>query len=146
VTLGPPTGCMTSSRMKADWLRITNSLEQLEPALAEPSKRLFAEFVSGAALYDRLEMLEGPIQFALGQYELANTRLIEANLAHKERNNAVVGYVFEVAIGVDPVWWTPLKLIFEVSDAPLPNRLSAGVPATDGRSGAIWTHARRAGA
>ena len=24
--------------------------------------------------------------------------------------------------GVDPVWWTPLKLIFEVSDAPLPNR------------------------
>jgi transposase len=28
-----------------------------------------------------------------------------------------------------------LKLIFEVSDAPLPNRLSAGVPATDGRSG-----------
>jgi hypothetical protein len=48
--------------------------------------------------------------------------------------------------GVDPVWWTPLKLIFEVSDAPLPNRLSAGVPATDGRSGALWTHARRAGA
>ena len=49
-------------------------------------------------------------------------------------------------VGVDPVWWTPLKLILEVSDAPLPNRLSAGVPATDGRSGAIWTHARRAGA
>ena len=48
--------------------------------------------------------------------------------------------------GVDPVWWTPLKLIFEVSDAPLPNRLSAGVSATDSRSGAIWTHARRAGA
>ena len=44
------------------------------------------------------------------------------------------------------VWWTPLKLIFEVSDAPLPNRLSAGVPATDGRSCAIRTHARRAGA
>ena len=49
-------------------------------------------------------------------------------------------------VGVDPVWWTPLKLIFEVSDAPLPNRLSAGVPATDGRSGAIWTHARGVGA
>jgi hypothetical protein len=26
-------------------------------------------------------------------------------------------------VGVDPVWRTPLKLIFEVSDAPLPNRL-----------------------
>ena len=33
-----------------------------------------------------------------------------------------------------------MKLIFEVSDAALSNRLSAGVPATDGRSGAIWTH------
>src|SRR6202451_4158028 len=51
-----------------------------------------------------------------------------------------------IGVGVDPVWWTPLKLIFEVSDAPLPNRLSAGVPATNGRSGALWTHARRAGA
>jgi transposase len=38
-------------------------------------------------------------------------------------------------VGVDPVWWTPLKLIFEVSNAPLPNRISAGVPAPDGRSG-----------
>jgi hypothetical protein len=49
------------------------------------------------------------------------------------------------AVGVARVWWTPLKLIFEVSDAPLPNRVSAGVPATDGRSGAIWTHARGVG-
>jgi hypothetical protein len=48
-------------------------------------------------------------------------------------------------VGVDPLWWTPLKLIFEVSDAPLPNRLSAGVAATDGRSGAIRTHARGVG-
>ena len=54
--------------------------------------------------------------------------------------------VLNYQYGVDPVWWTPLKLIFEVSDAPLPNRLSAGVPATDGRSGAIWTHARGVGA
>ena len=84
--------------MKVDWLRITNSLEQLDPTLAEASKRLFAELVSGAALYDRMEMLEDPIQFAMDQYELANTRLIEANLAYKERINAIVGYVFEVAI------------------------------------------------
>jgi hypothetical protein len=49
-------------------------------------------------------------------------------------------------IGVDPVLWTPLKLIFEVSDAALSNRLSAGVSATDGRSCAIWTHARGVGA
>jgi hypothetical protein len=36
-----------------------------------------------------------------------------------------------------------MKLIVEVSDALLPNRLSAGIPATDGRSSAIWTHDRR---
>jgi hypothetical protein len=87
-----------ATRMKVAWLRITNSLEQLDPTLAEPSKRLFAELVSGAALYDRLEMLEDPIQFALDQYELANTRLIEAKQAYKERFNAIVGYVFEAAI------------------------------------------------
>jgi hypothetical protein len=87
-----------ATHMKTDWLRIGNSLEQLDPALAEASKRLFAELVSGAALYDRMEMLEDPIDFALDQYELANTRLIEANVANKERVSAVVGYVFEAAI------------------------------------------------
>ena len=87
-----------ATRMRADWLRIANSLEQLDPTLAEASKRVFAELVFGAALYDRMEMLEDPIEFAMDQYELANTRLIEANLAYKERINAFVGHVFEVAI------------------------------------------------
>jgi hypothetical protein len=87
-----------ATRMKAAWLRIANSLEQLDPMLAEPSKRLFAELVSGAALYDRMEMLEDPIQFALDQYELANTRLIVAKQAYKEQFNAVVGYAFEATI------------------------------------------------
>ncbi len=87
-----------STRMRADWLRIANALEQLDPALAEASKRVFAELVNGAALYDRMEMLEDPIEFAMDQYELANTRLIEAHLAYKERINALVGHVFEVAI------------------------------------------------
>ena len=58
---------------------------------------MFAELVSAGALYDRMEILD-PIQLALDQYELANTRLIEAHLAYKERVNAVVGYGFEAAI------------------------------------------------
>jgi len=87
-----------ATRMRADWLRIASCLEQLDPALAEASKRVFSELVSGAALYDRIEMLEDPIEFAMDQYELANTRLIEANVAHNERISAVVGYVFEAAI------------------------------------------------
>jgi hypothetical protein len=88
----------SAARRKIAWLRVSRSIEQLDPTLAEPSKRLFAELVSAVSLYDRMEMLEDPIEFAADQYELANTRLIEANLAHKERLNAIVGYVFEAAI------------------------------------------------
>jgi hypothetical protein len=65
----------------------------LDPTLAEPSKRLFAELVSGASLYDRMEMLDGPIQYALDQYELANARLTEANHARKELVHSIIGYV-----------------------------------------------------
>jgi hypothetical protein len=53
-----------ATRMRVTWLRVSRSLEQLDPALAAPSKRLFAELVSAASLYDRVEMLEDPVQFA----------------------------------------------------------------------------------
>ena len=36
-----------AARMMTAWLRVSSSLEQLDPALADPSKRLFAELVSG---------------------------------------------------------------------------------------------------
>ena len=87
-----------AARMMTAWLRISNCLEQLDPALADPSKRLFAELVSAAALHDRMEMLEDPIEFAMDQYELANTRLIEADVALKERTIAIVGFALEAAI------------------------------------------------
>ena len=86
------------ARMNTAWLRIANALEQLDSRLAEPSKRLFAELVSAVSLYERMEMLEDPIEFAADQYELANTRLIDAKLVRKERMNAIVGYLFEAAI------------------------------------------------
>jgi hypothetical protein len=50
------------------------------------------------------------------------------------------------AAGVDPMWWRPLKLIFEVPDPALTTRLAAGVKATNGRSGAIRTRGRGVGA
>ena len=81
-----------ATRMKMVWLRVSRSLEQLDPALADPSKRLFAELVSAASLYDRVEMLEDPVQFALDHYEISNTRLIETNLAREERINSIAGY------------------------------------------------------
>jgi hypothetical protein len=64
--------------MCAARLRLATALEQLDPALNSASKRLYAELADQGQLYDRLEMLEDPIGFALEHYELANTRLIEA--------------------------------------------------------------------
>jgi hypothetical protein len=64
--------------MRSMFLRLTKTLEQLDPTLNSASKRLYAELVLQGSLYDRLEMIEDPIQFALDHYELANTRLIEA--------------------------------------------------------------------
>ena len=87
-----------AARRKITWLRVSRSVEQLDPSLAEPSKRIFAELVSGASLYDRMEMLDDPIQFALDQYELANARLTEADHARKELMHSIIGYVAIIAL------------------------------------------------
>jgi hypothetical protein len=92
------------TRMKMAWLRVSSSLEQLDPALAAPSKRLFAELASAASLYDRVDMLENPVQFALDHYEISNTRLIETNLAREERVNSIVGYGLIVLLLVIQIW------------------------------------------
>lgn len=81
-----------ATRLKMAWLRVNRSLEQLDPILALPSKRVFSELVAAASLYDRVEMLEEPVQFALDHYEISNTRLIDTNLAREERINSIVGY------------------------------------------------------
>ena len=93
-----------ATRMKMAWLRLSRSLEQLDPALAVPSKRLFAELVSAAGLYDRVEMLEDPVQFALDHYEVSNTRLIETNLAREERLNSIFGYGIITLLLVLQIW------------------------------------------
>ena len=70
--------------MMAASLRLATALEQLDPALNSASKRLYAELVLQGGLYDRLEMLDDPIEFAMDHYELANTRLIEAKTSTLE--------------------------------------------------------------
>jgi hypothetical protein len=87
-----------ATRRKIAWLRVSRSIEQLDPTLDEPSKRLFAELVSAASLFDRMEMLEDPIQFAQDQYELANTRLTEAAQAYKELLHSDFGYVVIIVL------------------------------------------------
>ena len=93
-----------ATRMKMAWLRVMRSLEQLDPALALPSKRLFAELVAAASLYDRMEMLEEPVQFTLDHYEISNTRLIDTNLAREERINSIFGYGIIAMLLVLQIW------------------------------------------
>jgi hypothetical protein len=89
---------LTAIRMKATFLRITRALEQLDPLLEESSKRIYAELVLAGGLYDRLELIEDPVQFALEHYESANTRLNEARFAYKEQRRAMISHALEAAI------------------------------------------------
>jgi hypothetical protein len=82
-----------ATEMKAMHLRLQTALEQLDPTLSGTSKRMYADLVEAAALHERVEMLEDPIQFALDHYELANWRLTEIGAARK-------GHVLEVLIVV----------------------------------------------
>ena len=91
---------VTATRMKAKFLRITQALEQLDPLLEDTSKRIYAELVLAGALHDRLELLEDPVQFALENYEIANSRLTEAKFAYKEQSRARVSFTLEAAIAV----------------------------------------------
>jgi len=86
------------TRMKMAWLRISRSLEQLDPALADPSKRIFAELIAAVSLFDQVEMLEDSVQFALDHYEIINTRLIDMTLVRQERIESIVGYGLVIAL------------------------------------------------
>ena len=87
-----------ATRMQAMYLRVSKALEQLDPALSEASKRLYSELAAAAVLWDRVDPLDEPIQFALDQYELANTRLIDARTAARDHSHAMIGHVLEVGI------------------------------------------------
>lgn len=67
--------------MASSVLRLEAALEQVDPSLQADSKRLFGELALQAQLYDRLEVLGEPIDFALEHYELINSRLLEARQA-----------------------------------------------------------------
>ena len=91
--LQPQVNALTeqATEMKAMHLRLQTALEQLDPTLSGTSKRMYADLVEAAALHDRVEMLEDPIQFTLDHYELANWRLTEIGAARR-------GQVLEVLI------------------------------------------------
>jgi hypothetical protein len=93
-----------STRLKMTWLRIFRTLDQLDPPIAEPSKRIFAELVSAAALHDRMDTLENPIQFALDHYEISNTRLIDLYAARTDRVNSIYGYGILIILLLFQTW------------------------------------------
>lgn len=92
------------TRMKIAWLRVHRSLEQLDPALADPSKRLFAELVAAVSLFDQVETLEAQVQFALDHYEIINTRLIDMSLVRQERIESIVGYGLVIMLLLVQIW------------------------------------------
>jgi hypothetical protein len=81
--LQPLVNAMTeqATAMMSTLLRLETALEQLDPAFTIGSKRLGAELIEQAALYDRLELLEGPVEHVGDIYELANSRLTESRFA-----------------------------------------------------------------
>lgn len=89
------------TQMAASALRLESALEQVDPLLPSGSKRLFAELALQAELYDRLEVLSEPIDFALEHYELVNTRMIEAKWA---RTSLSLETAILIALLVDVVF------------------------------------------
>jgi hypothetical protein len=87
-----------ATRMQMSRLRVERALEQIDSRLVESSKRLYAELSLAASQHDRLDQIDEPIQFALDHYELANTRLIEAKNASRDRAHMIVGHGLEVVI------------------------------------------------
>jgi hypothetical protein len=79
--------------MSVDTIALETAIEQLDPKLTSGSKRLYAELVLQAGIYERLEMLEDPIDFAQEHFELANDRLID-------HRSALTGFYLEALIVV----------------------------------------------
>jgi hypothetical protein len=101
--------------MKTLHLRLQTAIEQLDQTLSGTSKRMYADLAEAAGLWDRMEMLEDPIQFALDHYELVNWRLSEAATARKSNTLEILIVVillgdfllrgFEYFIHTGWAWW-----------------------------------------
>jgi hypothetical protein len=70
-----------STDLNVEFIRLEKAIEQLDPRLASGSKRLYAELVLQAGIYDRLEALGDPVDYADELFERANSRLTEARYA-----------------------------------------------------------------
>jgi hypothetical protein len=66
-----------STDLNVEFLKLEKAIEQLDPHIASGSKRLYAELVLQAGIYDRLEALADPVDYADELCERANTRLTE---------------------------------------------------------------------
>lgn len=73
-----------ATQMTSTLLLLQNALEQLDPTLENNAKRLYAELVLQAQIYERIELLEDPIEFAMEHYELINERMLDTRIASNE--------------------------------------------------------------
>ncbi|MCG5236372.1 hypothetical protein [Xanthobacter oligotrophicus] len=95
---GAKVGRMTEivTEMNSQALHNDSALEQLDPRLSPGSKRLFAELALQADLYDRLEALGEPLDFAFEYHEVLNTRIIEASQWSK--SNRIVLWILAILV------------------------------------------------
>ena len=66
-----------ATAMKSSYLLIQSAIQQNDASVSSASKRLAAELILQAGIFDRLDVIDEPIQFAMDHYELANTRITE---------------------------------------------------------------------
>ena len=99
-----------AGRAKASNLRTGIALAQMNPALSDPSKRLFGEFAVVAGMHERYDSLIDPLTYAVETYDRANTRMIETRNAAKERTHFLFEFILMVFI-VLLIGWELLQMM-----------------------------------
>ena len=99
-----------AGRAKAANLRTGIALTQMNPALTDPSKRFFGEFMVVAGMHERYDALIDPLTYAVETYDRANTRMIETRNAAKERTHFLFEFILMVLI-VLLIGWELLQMM-----------------------------------
>lgn len=99
-----------AGRAKASNLRTGIALAQMDPALSDPSKRLFGEFAVVGGMHERYDSLIDPLTYAVESYDRANTRMIETRNAAKERTHFLFEFILMVLI-VLLIGWELLQMM-----------------------------------
>jgi predicted nuclease with TOPRIM domain len=74
-----------TNRMSVKLIKLYEEFDQLDAKITPTSKRLFSELCDQAAIEDRMEAIEDPVQNAVEHYEMVNDRMIESKNAYSSK-------------------------------------------------------------